>query len=62
MADRYIVAGRKSRGVAAGDEWWPEARETVDVIVEETAPRDTGLVDQYGMTIWRVPKRERCGF
>lgn len=48
--------------LVAGDDWYPDARETLEVIVDDSKPTDTGLVDQYGVTIYRMPRRERCGF
>jgi hypothetical protein len=47
------------RSFSAEDEWLAEPRETCDVIVEESTD-DTGLVDQYGVTIRRV--RRPIGF
>lgn len=62
MADLYVALVRRPRVVRAEDDWYPEVRETVDVIIEDASPRDTGLVDQHGVTIWRTTARERVGF
>lgn len=36
---------------------------TADVIIEEVrGPEDTGLCDQYGRQIYRVPERRSVGF
>lgn len=61
-AARYIVSSKPPRQIAAGDDWYPETRETVTVIVEDDKPTDTGLIDQHGVPIYRVPNRERCGY
>lgn len=62
VVSRYAALARRPRVVRAEDDWYPEMRETVDVIIEDALPRDTGLVDQHGVTIYRMPLRERCGF
>lgn len=62
MSARYVAAKPRPQAIVAGDDWYPEPRETVEVIVEDAAPRRIGLVDQYGVPIWRLPIRERCGF
>jgi hypothetical protein len=57
---RYV---RGPRGLDAGDDWWPVESRTVSVIVEdETLPVDTGLVDQFGVSIYRVRERHKIGF
>jgi hypothetical protein len=62
MTRRYIVSAIAPRSIAAGDDWYSDPRETINVIVDDQGPTNTGLVDQYGVTIYRLPGRERCGF
>ena len=50
------------RSIDTGDEFWAEARETIDIIVAEEEPVETGLVDQWGKPIRRYPKRNPVGF
>lgn len=42
------------RSVEAGDEYWSEARETIEII-NDRAPIDTGLVNEHGVPIVRMP-------
>jgi len=59
----YVAAPHRPRSVEAGDDWWPEPRETIDVVItSEVLSINTGLVDQYGMTIWRYPRQYKLGF
>lgn len=57
-------APRLPRAIDAGDEFWTEAHITCDVILEEGAhqPRKTGLLDQDGHAIMRIPERVPMGF
>ena len=59
---RYVPRARRPR--ACDPEWHEFAQpRTMDVIVpDETAPEDTGLLDQHGVPLYRVPERVRCGF
>lgn len=56
---RYVVV---PRSIKAEDEWWPEVRETLDVIVEDGQPIDTGLVNEHGDKIMCVPAAHPVGF
>jgi len=58
----YVAAPRRPRSVDAGDDWWPEPRETLQVIILSDEATDTGLVDQHGVTNWRKPSRHPVGF
>lgn len=53
---------KRPRAVRAEDEWYPESRESIDVIIDDAAPVDTGLVDMSGTKIWRTATKERCGY
>lgn len=50
------------RLVRAEDEWWPENRETIDVVVTDDHPVNTGLVDQNGVPIMRISPKSPMGF
>jgi hypothetical protein len=57
---RYV---RGPRGLDAGDDWWVSENRTITVLVEdENRPVDTGLVDQFGVSIYRVKERHKIGF
>ena len=58
---RY-VAILPPRTVRASDDWWPEPRESFDVLVTDDRPIDTGLVDQHGTPIMRLSDRSPLGF
>lgn len=60
MAPTYVSAPRRPRAVQAGDDYWPETRETIEVICQGSEAIDTGLVDETGLTIYR--RRVRMGF
>ncbi len=59
---RYVAAPRRPRAVQAEDEWYSEPRETMEVIVRGAEPADSGLLDQFGVTLWRMPDRHKVGF
>lgn len=59
---KYHIAPRHIRRPRADDDYWPDLPATMDVIVVEDHPVDTGLVDEFGVTIWRTSMRERVGF
>ena len=54
---RYIRGGLRLE-----DDYWPQARDRLEVIVEDDRPADTGLLDEFGVRIFRVKKREKLGF
>lgn len=59
---RYVPRAHRPR---ACDPDWSEFAQprTMDVIVpDDDEPRDTGLLDQHGVPLFRVPERVRCGF
>jgi len=62
MPIRYLTLLRRPRTVTVQDDVWTEPPVTMQVISDEGQPVDTGLVDQFGTTIYRVPTRERMGF
>lgn len=57
---RYVA--RLPKVIRAEDEWWPENRDSMDVIVTDEHPVDTGLVDQNGVPIMRLSSRIPMGF
>lgn len=46
--------------LASVDEWHQPAAETV--YETDEMPRKTGLLDQYGRPLYRVPERQPIGF
>ena len=56
---RYVPM---KRAIRCEDDWWPESRERMDVIIASDDPVDTGLVDQHGIPIMRLPAKSRLGF
>jgi hypothetical protein len=62
MPSQYRSAPKRPRQSRAWDDYWYEQPVTMNVIVEDDNSVDTGLVDEFGVTIWRVPARERLGF
>lgn len=57
---RYITRAPK-RAVRCDDDAWSYGRETLDVIIESDAPVATGLTDQHGVPIMRLPSRAPLG-
>lgn len=56
---------RPVRAPKADDDVWAAAggREWIDVLVDDpAAPVRTGLLDQFGVPIMRVPTRHKIGF
>ena len=51
-----------ARRPKAWDDYWPETRETLDVIVTDDDPVETGLIDQHGNKIVRLSPRQTMGF
>lgn len=62
MSDVRYISRVHPRLVRAEDEWYPENRERLDVIVVEDSPVDTGLVDHHGVPIMRITSRAPVGF
>lgn len=52
----------KPRAVECGDDWLETSPTRCDVIVSEDCPADTGLLDNLGNKIYRVPTRAPLGF
>jgi len=50
------------RGIEAGDDWYPEERGRIDVIIPDDKPQNTGLLDADGTPIYRVEVRAPIGF
>jgi hypothetical protein len=57
----YVVRS-SPRAVRLEDDVWHEPALTIQVITEDAAARDTGLLDSNGVKIWFVPKREKVGY
>lgn len=55
---RYISRIRSR----AEDDFYSDTRQTMTVIVEDSDPVDTGLVDHLGIPIMRVSERIPVGF
>ena len=51
-----------AQGAYVGDYYWGNGRSSIDVIVSERGPRRTGLVDQYGYAVYRLPPDRPIGF
>ena len=45
-----------------GDDYWTIDRSSIDVIVSDKVPRRTGLLDQNGNDIYRLPPERPAGF
>ena len=45
-----------------GDDYWMIDRSSIDVIVSDKVPRRTGLLDQNGNDIYRLPPERPAGF
>jgi hypothetical protein len=61
---RYIGIRRETHPERAyvGDDYWRIDRASIDVIVPEKHPRRTGLLDQDGNDLYRLPPERPPGF
>ncbi len=61
---RYIAMRRQPHLERSyvGDDYWRLDRSSIDVIVSESGPRRTGLLDQDGNDLYRVPPETPAGF
>ena len=61
---RYIAIRREPHPEQSyiGDDYWRIDRSSIDVIVSEKGPRRTGLLDQYGNFLYRLPPERPVGF
>ena len=61
---RYIAMRREQLPVRSyvGDDYWRIDRSSIDVIVSERGPRRTGLLDQDGNDLYRIPAERPPGF
>lgn len=61
---RYIAMRRERRPERSyvGDDYWKIDRASIDVIVFEKGPRQTGLLDQHGNDLYRLPPERPAGF
>lgn len=59
MSARYVI---RPRAIDLGDDYWPDERLTLTILEEDIAPRDTGLVDQFGIPIVRLSPKIPAGF
>ncbi len=61
---RYIAMRRETSPQRSyvGDDYWRLDRSSIDVIVSERGPRRTGLLDQDGNDLYRVPAERPAGF
>lgn len=60
MIRRYVR--EPARGFRVSDDYYFEERQTVEVIVCDEEPVDTGLVDEFGVRLFRVRERGKVGF
>jgi len=54
---RYVT-----KAIECGDEWREPATASLDVLVTEDKPEDTGLLDQFGERLYRLRDRVPIGF
>lgn len=61
---RYVAMRRESHPEQSyvGDDYWRLDRSSIDVIVSERGPRQTGLLDQHGNYLYRLPAERPAGF
>jgi hypothetical protein len=61
---RYIAMSQESHPGRSyiGDDYWRIDRSSIDVIVSEKYPRRTGLLDQDGNPLYRLPPERPVGF
>ncbi len=61
---RYIAMRREPHPERSyvGDDYWRIDRSSIDVIVSEKGPRRTGLIDQDGNDLYRMPAERPAGF
>ncbi len=61
---RYIAirAEPDPERLYVGDDYWKIDRSSIDVIVSEKGPRQTGLLDQHGNFLFRLPPERPAGF
>ncbi len=61
---RYIGIRREPHPERAyvGDDFWKIDRSSIDVIVSDKMPRRTGLLDQDGNDLYRLPPERPAGF
>lgn len=57
----YIALATPPRA-DAGDDHYRDAASTIDVLVADDAPHNTGLVTAQGVPIYRVTQRGPMGF
>ena len=68
MAPRYVAIRREPSPERppgrsyVGDDFWKIDRTSIDVIVSEKGPRHTGLLDQHGNCLYRLPPERPAGF
>lgn len=62
MQSSHYRAISRHRLLEAGDDIWAEPTVTMEVVVEDNTPIDTGLVDQHGNKIMRIMPRAPLGF
>jgi hypothetical protein len=59
---RYFVVPRPPTAIEAGDDFWEPSARSMEVLVPSDEPANTGLVDQFGASIYRMPTRRPVGF
>ena len=61
MTAAYIPLARPPR-TDAGDDHYRDGSRSMDVLVDDDRPHDTGLVTAQGVPIYRVTQRGPVGF
>lgn len=62
MADYITLSARHRSRVRTSDDYWGEPPVTMEVLVEDADPIDTGLVNEHGVPIYRVKRPAKMGF
>lgn len=58
--DRYVALPKPPRGYSFSE--WGEAHPTMQVLENDRAPVDTGLLDAQGVRLFRVSETVPVGF
>lgn len=56
------IPATRPKAYLAGDNYDVDTKETMAIMVADDGPIDTGLVDQFGDKIIRVPTKFQTGF
>jgi hypothetical protein len=56
------VSGPKAKTIGDDDLWFYDEPRSIEVLEQSYGPEDTGLVDQFGDAIVKLPVKFPCGF